>query len=196
MKVVFLNGSPRPIGNTSNILGDLKDVFEREGIETEQIDLYEYNFTPCNDCRTCEMRGDGRCAVDESDGFNEILDRIRIADGILLASPAYCGSVPGVMKLFLERAVLCNDTGGSALRGKIGGAITVAEHEGAETAYSELVQWMLRCEMNIVGTGRLPVFRALNSPAYDDDILSVRAATRLAENMISLIFRVNGVEMD
>lgn len=196
MKVVFLNGSPRPIGNTSNILGDVRDVFEREGIETEQFDLGGYDFTPCNDCRTCEMRGDGRCAVDETDGFNEIMEAVRGADGVILAAPAYGGYVPGAMKMFLERAVLCNQTGGNGLRGKVGGAIAVAEHEGAETAFFEMVQWMLRCEMYVVGTGRLPVFRALNSPAYDDDTLALRGVGRLEENMISLIYRMNGMERD
>ena len=34
MKIIALNGSPRPIGNTSNILNDVQDMFEREGVET------------------------------------------------------------------------------------------------------------------------------------------------------------------
>ena len=32
MKVLALNGSPRPIGNTTNILNDMRDEFEREGV--------------------------------------------------------------------------------------------------------------------------------------------------------------------
>ncbi|MBR6910775.1 MAG: flavodoxin family protein, partial [Candidatus Methanomethylophilaceae archaeon] len=88
MKVIAINGSPRPIGNTSNILHEVQDQFEREGIEMEMISIYDYRFMNCNVCLTCEIRGDGRCQ-DEDDGFNEILDRLREADGVLIASPTY-----------------------------------------------------------------------------------------------------------
>lgn len=194
MKVVMINGSPRVIGNTSNILGDMREMFEREGIETEEIQLYAYNLMPCNDCRTCEIRGDGHCAVDEKDGFNEILNRMREADGIILASPAYAGSATGVMRIFLERAALCLEKGDRGLRGKIGGAVTVAEHEGAEEAYMQLVFWMLRCEMLVVGTGHIPAFRALNSPAYDGDELALRGRKNLVDYMSRIISRLNGAE--
>ena len=66
MKVLALNGSPRPIGNTSNILHEVADMFEREGIEVETVYLYEYQFVNCNVCLTCDIRGDGRC-IDEDD---------------------------------------------------------------------------------------------------------------------------------
>ena len=194
MKILMINGSPRVIGNTSNILGDLKEDFEREGIEAEEIQLYGYNFMPCNDCRTCEMRGDGRCAADEADGMNDILDKMRIADGIILASPAYAGSATGVMRLFLERAQLTLEKGDRGLRGKIGAVITVSEHDGAETAYTQLVQWLMRNEMYVVGTGHLTVFRALNSPAYDEDTLAVRGCKNLVELMTEFLYRINGLE--
>lgn len=71
MRVVALNGSPRVVGNTSNIVMEFLDLLNRDGIETEQVQLYGYDLTPCNDCRTCEMRGDGRCN-DEYDGFNDL----------------------------------------------------------------------------------------------------------------------------
>ena len=181
MKVILLNGSPRVIGNTANLLGDLADELEREGIESEQIQLYAYNLAACNDCRTCEIRGDGRCA-DEADGFNDLLNKLREADGIVIASPAYAGSATGVLRIFLERAALCLEKGDRGLRGKLGAVITVSEHDGAETAYMQLVQWMLRCEMLVVGTGHLTVFRALNSPAYENDTLAMKGFKSLVES--------------
>jgi len=194
MKVIILNGSPRVIGNTSNIVGDVMDSLEREGIEAEEIQLYSYNMTPCNDCRTCEMRGDGFCAVDEGDGFNDIMGKLRAADGIILATPAYAGSATGVMRIFLERAALCLEMGDQGLRGKVGAVITVSEHDGAETAYMQLVQWFLRTQMIVVGSGRLNVFRALNSPAYEDDYLAMKGLKRLMENFTETIIRLNGGE--
>ena len=94
MKVIALNGSSRLIGNTSNLLAEFLDELEKEGIETEMVQLYDHEFQPCNDCRSCEMRGDGRCIM-EDDDMNDILDRMRAADGVVLAAPAYAGGVPG-----------------------------------------------------------------------------------------------------
>ena len=103
MRALILNGSARPIGSTGNIVGDIIEELEKGGVETLHVPLYEYHFTPCNACRTCEMRGDGMCA-DVTDGTNEILDVMRQADLIILAAPGYAGGAPGVMKLFLEKA--------------------------------------------------------------------------------------------
>ena len=86
MKIIALNGSPRLVGNTSNILNAMLDEMEKEGIETEQIQLYSMDLTPCNDCRSCEIRGDGRCIL-EDDELNEIVDKMMEADGVILASP-------------------------------------------------------------------------------------------------------------
>ena len=61
MKVLAINGSPEPMGNTSNILNEVQDMFERNGIEMEIVHIYDYRLTNCNVCFTCEIRGDGRC---------------------------------------------------------------------------------------------------------------------------------------
>lgn len=182
MRVIALNGSPRVVGNTSNIVMEFLDLLNRDGIETEQVQLYGYDLTPCNDCRTCEMRGDGRCN-DEYDGFNDLLGRLRAADGVLLASPGYAGAATGVMRLFLERAQLTLAVGDKALRGKVGAAISVSAHDGAESAYGELCRWMLMNEMLVVGSHPLPVFRALNSPQYGEDKGAMKGLECLARNM-------------
>lgn len=183
MKVVALNGSARLIGNTTNILNEFLDDFDREGIETEQIQLYAYDFAACNDCRTCELRGDGRCA-DEDDGLNELIDELRAADAVVLASPAYAGGATAVMRLFLERVQLTLTMGDMGLRGKIGGAISVCGHDGGESTYRELCMWMLMNGMNVVGSYPLPVFRALNSPMYEKDGDAMRGIHDLSANMI------------
>lgn len=39
MKVLMLNGSPRPNGNTSLALHEMERVFQAEGVETELIQV-------------------------------------------------------------------------------------------------------------------------------------------------------------
>ncbi|NCA73371.1 MAG: flavodoxin family protein [Gammaproteobacteria bacterium] len=183
MKLIAINGSPRLIGNTSNIIMDMLDIFSREGIETEHIQLYAYNFIPCNDCRSCEMRGDGRC-INEEDGFNELLDKLREADGIVFASPSYYGGVTGQMKIFMERAGLSLEMGDMGLRRKVGGAIAVAAHDGASAAYSQMVNFMLRNQMVVCGSTPHTTFRALNPPQFSADKDAVKAVSILAGEMV------------
>ena len=183
MKVIALNGSPRLLGNTSLIVMDMLDEFSKEGIETEHIQLFSYNFIPCNDCRSCEIRGDGRC-IAEDDELNDIVDKLRDADGIIFASPAYYGSVTGHMKIFMERAGLPLEKGDMGLKRKVGGAIAVAAHDGASSAYSEMVNFMLRNQMIVCGSTPHTVFRALNPPQYSADKAAVKAVSILAKEMI------------
>ncbi len=193
MKVIALNGSPRPIGNTSNILNEVQDMFEREGVEMEIVHLYEYQFVNCNVCMTCEIRGDGRC-MDEDDGLNGILERLREADGLLLAAPTYMNACPSVMQTFLERAALVLGKGDQGLAGKVGGAIAVCGHDGASLVYNQMVDFMLLNRMLVSGSYPLPIIRALNSPAYEDDVQGMKGVKSLVEGMVSALMRLNGYQ--
>ena len=191
MKVIAINGSPRPIGNTSNILHEVQDQFEREGIEMEMISIYDYHFMNCNVCLTCEIRGDGRCQ-DEDDGFNEILDRLREADGVLIASPTYANACPSVLQTFLERAALVFEKGDLGLNGKVGGAIAVCGHDGGSVVYNQLADFLLRNGMYVCGSNPLPIVHALNSPQYEDDKQGMKGVRSLVGNMTALILKLNG----
>ena len=191
MKIIALNGSPRPIGNTSNILNDVPDMFEREGVEMEIIHLYEYSFVNCNVCMTCEIRGDGRC-IDEDDGLNDILDRLRQADGVLMAAPTYMNACPSVMQTFMERAALVFGKGDQGLAGKVGGAIAVCGHDGASLVYNQMVDFMLANRMLVSGSYPMPIIRALNSPAYEDDVQGMKGVRSLVEGLVSALMRLNG----
>ena len=191
MKVIAINGSPRPIGNTSNILHEVQDQFEREGIEMEMISIYDYRFMNCNVCLTCEIRGDGRCQ-DEDDGFNEILDRLREADGVLIASPTYANACPSVLQTFLERAALVFEKGDLGLNGKVGGAIAVCGHDGGSVVYNQLADFLLRNGMSVCGSNPLPIVHALNSPQYEDDKQGMKGVRSLVGNMTTLILKMNG----
>ncbi len=193
MKVIALNGSPRPLGNTSNILNEVQDEFEKEGVEFEIVHLYEYQFANCNVCLTCEIRGDGRC-MDEDDGFNALLNRMRAADAILLAAPTYSGACPSVMQTFLERAALVLEKSDLGLRGKVGGAVAVYSHQGGSLVYNQMVDFLLNNGMLVAGSNPLPIVRALNSPQYLDDKSGMKGVRSLVANMTSALMRLNGYE--
>jgi multimeric flavodoxin WrbA len=192
MKVIALNGSPRLIGNTTNILHEVADELEKEGIAVEQVQLYSVDLTPCNDCRSCEIRGDGRCIL-EDDPLNDIVDMMREADGVILASPCYYGSCSSQMKIFLERAGLILEKGDKGLKRKVGGAIVVNAHDGGSMVHAQLVQWMLRNQMIVCGSTPAPIVTALNSPQYQNDKEGMKGVITLAREMAWAIAKLGNL---
>lgn len=182
MKVVALNGSPRLLGNTSNALNAVLDEISKEGIETEYIQVYEAHMNPCNHCSSCEVRGDGRC-IAEDDSMNDYLDTLKKADAIIIASPTYFGSCTAQLKMFLERAGLACQFGGFPLKGKVGAALAIQAHDGGNSCYSELVNWMLSNKMTVVGSNPLPIITSKNPGDYENSPRETKALKELGKTI-------------
>ncbi len=104
MKVIAVNGSPRKKWNTATLLEQALKGAASKGARTELVHLYDLDYRGCISCFSCKTRGGksyGKCAA--KDGLTPVLDEIRGADGLILGSPVYFGTVSGEMKSFLER---------------------------------------------------------------------------------------------
>ena len=88
MKILLLNGSPRPHGNTAAALEEMEKVFAAEGLETELIHVGNRDIRGCAACGRCSELG--RCVFD--DLVNELAPQIRG-----LRRPG--GGQPGVLRL-------------------------------------------------------------------------------------------------
>src|SRR5271157_451990 len=88
MKVIAFNGSARKDGNTAILLRYVLAELEKEGIETELVQLSGQKIHGCLACRTCATRKDGRCGQTDDMG-NQFIEQMVAADGILLGSPTY-----------------------------------------------------------------------------------------------------------
>ena len=65
MKVVAFNGSARKDGNTAILIRRVLDELEREGIETEVVQLAGQAIHGCTGCRKCAAKKDQRCSRDD-----------------------------------------------------------------------------------------------------------------------------------
>ena len=149
MKVIGINGSSRKDGNTAIIVGKVFDELNKEGIETELIQLADYEIQPCRGCFACKDRGN---CVFAKDGFAEIFSRMVEADGIILGSPVYSADVSAKMKAFLERAGVVVATNPGFLRHKVGASVAAVRRGGGMTAVDAMNHFMLNKEMIVVGS--------------------------------------------
>ena len=99
MKILMLNGSPRPNGNTAAALEEMEKVFAAEGLETELIHVGNRDIRGCIACGRCaEM---GRCVFD--DIVNELSPKFEACDGLVVGSPVYYASANATLVALLTR---------------------------------------------------------------------------------------------
>lgn len=102
-KILAVNGSPRgAAGNTGKLLERAVLPLRGLGYEVEILQLSSLNLRPCCGCAVCVEHG-RRCAA--ADDVEQVLDRLRAADGLILASPIYMWQVSGLLKNFFDRLV-------------------------------------------------------------------------------------------
>ncbi|MDR0791468.1 MAG: flavodoxin family protein [Methanomassiliicoccaceae archaeon] len=193
MKIIALNGSPRLIGNTTAAINVLSDELDKQGFRTEHVQMYGSIMTPCNDCGSCVIRGDGRC-INEDDDMNAYLDMLADADCIILAAPSYYGTIPGQMKILLERitASASSDMRGNRLARKVGCAVAVQSRDGGISTYSEMVNFMLRNGMTVIGSSPLTVLTGTRPSEVLNDKAGMKALRDMGKEIGRLITKIKG----
>jgi multimeric flavodoxin WrbA len=82
---------------------DLRAEAGRAGIalETETLNLAQIDIRPCKGCRNCFDHGESTCPLD--DELLSVKEKMKAADGLLLAGPVYVNDVNGIMKNWIDR---------------------------------------------------------------------------------------------
>ena len=98
MKILAICGSPRK-GNTYSALKSIQDSFP--AVDFEILMLKDINFELCKGCYTCVLRGEEKCPI--KDDRDILIEKIRSADGLIIASPVYSHMVSALMKNLFDR---------------------------------------------------------------------------------------------
>ena len=100
MKVVSLLGSPRKKGNSAVILNRFCAAAEESGTEVQRFYLNDLDYRDCQGCLICKTKLD-HCVLD--DDLAPVLEAVRQADVLVMASPVYFWDVSGLLKSFMDR---------------------------------------------------------------------------------------------
>ena len=149
MKVLAINGSARKNGNTDALIRTVFEELEKEGIETECIDLAGQVIEPCKACWACG--GKGNC-VHKRDRFTEIFEKMKEADGILLGSPVYSANISANMQALIERAAVVCDMNPGLMTHKVGAAVAAVRRAGSLQAIDAMNHFFLNHEMFVAGS--------------------------------------------
>ncbi len=191
IKILGLVGSPRKGGNTEVMVSTaLEAARGYDGIRTELISLAGRKIHPCQGCSYCWFH-EGVCKIkDDAEG---LLQKMVEADGLVVGSPAYFGSMTATLKSLFERCLKLNilkDYMGSTdyekfkneevifpLRNKVGGAIGVGgcPSGGQEKVISDIHAFFHLNDMIVVSDG------GIRTPAVHPHFGGVGTARRKKE---------------
>lgn len=144
MKVLMINGSPRPEGNTQVALDEMTRVLEEEGIEVEVVNVGKEVVRGCVACNGCGKLG--KCVYD--DIVNEIAAKFEQADGLVVASPVYYASANGTLVSLLDRLFYSSSFDKTM---KVGAAVACARRGGLTATWDELNKYFGISGMPIAG---------------------------------------------
>ena len=180
MKVLLLNGSPRKGGNTETALNEMIKIFDEEGIETELIQVGNQKIFGCMACGACAKLG--KCV--QGDAVNEIAEKFRDADGLVVGSPVYYASANATLVAVLDRLFYSSSFDKTM---KVGASVVAARRGGMSSTFDELNKYFTISGMPVASSqywnsihGRLP-----GEAAQDEEGLQTMRA--LARNMAFLM---------
>lgn len=191
MRVLLFNGSPRLNGNTMAMLRLAGAEMESEGIACEYIQLGGLPLRGCMACGGCRKESPPRCAMD-SDPVNGWIDRIAQADGLLIGSPVYFGSVSSAVKSFIDRVGYVVRSRPEALRRKPAAAVVSVRRAGALTTFDTINHFFSIAEMVVVGSSYWNMTLSRDLEDWKKDEEGIATMKTLGQNMAWALKRLRG----
>lgn len=188
MNIVGLNGSPNKEGNTSFLVNKVLEECSIRGAQTIMLNVGRImGEQKCGFCTVCSNPCSGNCY--KGTKLEDVFEILKKADGIVIGSPVYFGSVSAQLKAMFDktRKVRANKW----LYNKVGLCVSVgaSKYGGEETTIKAMHDMMLVNGMIIVGDGYIDddcghQGVCATRPAKDDENAIKRAvisAKRLVE---------------
>lgn len=181
MKVLIINGSPRVNGNTAIALGEMVKIFEKNGIDTETVQVGGMEIAGCKACGYCFKNG--KCAIDDFVN-RELSVKFEEADGLVIGSPVFYASANGTLISLLDRLFYSTSFDKTM---KVGASVAVARRGGCSSTFDQLNKYFTISGMPLASSqywnsvhGRKP-----GEAAMDEE--GLQTMRFLAENMSFLI---------
>lgn len=180
MKVLLVNGSPKKEGNTFTALDEMRKIFVKEDVEAEIVTVGGLDIRGCAACGYCHKNG--KCVF--NDIVNELAEKFKEADGLVVGSPVYYASANGTLVSLLDRLFYSSSFDKSF---KVGASVAVARRGGCSSTFDELNKYFTISGMPVASSaywnsvhGRLP-------GEAKEDLEGLRTMRVLARNMVFLM---------
>ena len=187
MKVVLINGSPHRKGNTFIALSEVAGALEKEGVQTEIIQLGIKAVQGCIACNKCAELG--HCVFQDT-LYNQVREALQEADGIVVGSPVYYAGPNGALCALLDRVFYsCSEL----LAYKAGASVAVCRRGGASATFDRLNKYFTILNMPVVSSQYWNSVHGMRPGEATEDAEGLQTMRMLGRNMAWLL---KGVERE
>lgn len=178
MKVLLLNGSLNKEGCTYTALTEIKNQLTKEDVESEIFWIGNKPVRGCIGCGKCRTNN-SKCVFDD-DIANNIIDKIREADGIVIGSPVYYSGPNGALCALLDRVFYAS---GSEFAYKPSAAIVSCRRGGASASFDRLNKYFTISNMPVVSSQYWNMVHGNSPEEVKQDLEGLQIMRTLARNM-------------
>ena len=181
MKVVLINGSPHRKGNTFIALSEVAGALEKEGVQTEIIQLGIKAVQGCIACNKCAELG--HCVFQDT-LYNQDREALQEADGIVVGSPVYYAGPNGALCALLDRVFYsCSEL----LAYKAGASVAVCRRGGASATFDRLNKYFTILNMPVVSSQYWNSVHGMRPGEATEDAEGLQTMRMLGRNMAWLL---------
>jgi len=175
--IVVLSGSPRKGGNTDRLAAAFIAGAESAGKSVALYRVADMDISGCKGCNHCRS-AKGECI--QNDDMPPILEALKKADALVLASPIYFFSVTAQLKLAIDRTYALNSVGTPIKKAAL--LVTCGDNsakatEGAVTTYNAIRSYYKWEDAGII------IAAGLHKPGEIDDRVESERARALGREI-------------
>ena len=148
MKILVLNGSPTPNGNTIALANAFKEGAESKGHEVNIVNVAHKKVNGCLACNYCHNASKGMCV--QKDDMQEIYPLIQEADMIVFASPIYYFIMSAQLEAVIHRFYAINSPAKAKYSALLLSSYSPNVYSGAIAQYKDMIRYMGMTDKGIV----------------------------------------------
>ena len=148
MKIVILNGSPTPDGNTAALVNAFKEGAQSKGHEVTVLNVAHKKLNGCMSCGYCHAQGNGQCV--QKDDMQEIYPLLMEAEMITFASPIYYFTLSAQLQAVIQRFYAVNHPPKAKYSALLLSSYSPNVYTGAIAQYKDMIGYMGITDKGIV----------------------------------------------
>jgi multimeric flavodoxin WrbA len=186
-KVLMINGSPRRDGNTFCCLKEIEATLQKQGIDTEIVQIGRKPVRMCINCGGCH-ENDGKGCVYDDDLCSVITQKMATADALIVGTPVYYGQPNGGVLSLMQRLFF---SAGHLVQNKPAAALAVCRRGGATATLQTMNMMFEMMNMPVVTSQYWNIAYGAGKGEVKLDTEGMQTMRTLATNMAWLLQKIH-----
>ncbi len=186
-KVLLVNGSPRPDGNTFCCLKEIEAQLAKHGVASELVQIGRKPVRMCINCGGCRQNNGAGCVFDD-DVYKEIAEKMANADALIVGTPVYYGQPNGGILAVMQRLFFAS---GRLVQNKPAAALAICRRGGATATLQTMNMMFEMMNMPVVTSQYWNIAYGAGKGEVKQDTEGMQTMRTLATNMAFLLQKIH-----